>query len=392
MIARALLAGCCVLAAGAAQIGSVSIGAVAGRRAGDVRRAATGEIAGASGPIGMFQTGAGNDPTAVVVRSSHAYVVNYCGPDCYGPLDVVDVADPAHPTLVGDTPVSWGSDAIAVQGPYAYVTGYYADPNYLRIMAIADPARPSSAAAFTRPSKAPLGVAVRGRFAYMLDDAANRLDVIDISNPAASSFSVTENTSHNSLPLTARLRTAAGPSHIALQGTRAYVVNSVADDVQVISIANPARPRLLGTSAPLGPRGRRGLSQSDIAVDGPYAYVANTVTGRLDVLRVAASHPTLVATAAAGIQPDGIALEGPYALLVNRGSDTLDVFDIATPRLPALTATLPTGVAPSSVALSGGDAYVTDFSAHALQILEVRALGSLEPSTPPAARLSPAGH
>ena len=326
-------------------------------------------VAIAAGPVATIPTGSGNHPTAVAVQGSHAYVVNYCGTYCYGPLDVIDIDDPAAPALVGSTPDSWGADAIALQGTDAYTSGYYANPNYMRIVDVANPAAPTSLAAFTTEGAAPQGLAVRGRFVYMVDNRADRLDVIDVSDPDASWFSITENTSGDSLPLVARIRTAAGPSRIALQGSYAYVVNTVADDVQIVSVADPARPVVVGTSPRLGPRGRRGLAGSDIAVSGDWAYVANDDTGRLDVLDVSdPAHPTAAASVAAGGGPDGIALSGQDAYVVSRASNALEEYDIATPARPSLVASQPTGAEPDGVAVAGAYAYVASYGADRLQV------------------------
>jgi hypothetical protein len=375
LIRRAVPLACALSVLAAAVLAGRGAGADATARP-DGPAALSSTAALPSGPVATYDTGSSNHPTAVAVQGGYAYVVNSCGVTCYGPLDVLDVANPATPTLTGSTPVSWGAGAIAVQGAYAYVTGFFANPNYMRVMHVSQPSAPSSAAAFTVAGNHPLGIAVRGRFAYMLDYGANRLDVIDVSNPGASSFSTTLNSSYHSLPLIARIRTAAAPSHIAVQGPFAYVVNSVADDLQVISIADPARPAVIGTSASLGPRGTRGQSDCDIAVEGAYAFVANDDTDRLQVVDVAhPARPVVVATAPVGVHPDALSVQGRYAYVVNRGSDTLEVFDIASPRAPTLVGSVPTGAEPHSVAVSGGYAYVTNYAGHTVQVFDLSALG-----------------
>ena len=92
-------------------------------------------------PVGTFSRPGDGSATAVAVAGHHAYVTHACGDGCYGPLDVIDVADPARPTLVGATPLSWGTSGIAVAGSYAYTTGYSANPNYLRMIDISRPDR-----------------------------------------------------------------------------------------------------------------------------------------------------------------------------------------------------------------------------------------------------------
>lgn len=212
LIRRAVVLACALSLLAAAAIAGSGAGADASARSDAPAGRSSSTIGLPGGPVATYGTGAANHPNAVAVQGDYAYVVNSCGVTCYGPLDVLDVADPAAPTLAGSTPVSWGAGAIAVQGHYAYTTGFYANPNYMRVMNLSQPGAPSSAAAFTAAGTHPLGIAVRGRFAYMVDYGANRLDVIDVSNPAASPFSTTLNSSPRSLPLVARIRTAAAPS------------------------------------------------------------------------------------------------------------------------------------------------------------------------------------
>ncbi|HST54805.1 MAG TPA: hypothetical protein VLJ42_02785 [Solirubrobacteraceae bacterium] len=325
--------------------------------------------------VGTYNTGAGNGPTAVAVQGDFAYVVNACGVTCYSPLDVLDVSNHASPSLVGSTEVSWGASGIAAQGTYLYTTGYSANPNYMRIVDVSQPSTPTSAAAFTIAGSHPRAIAVQGTYAYMLDYGSSSLEVIDVSNPRASSFSTDLNSSPNSLPLAGSVRTAAGPSAIAMHGGHAYVVNAIADNLQVLDISDPAHPVVAGTSASLGPGGSSGSSFSGIAVQGSRVYVADYDTNSMQVLDVShPASPAVIATVSAGKNPDAIFVQGHYAYVLNKGEDTMQVFDVAAPASPKSLGVIPTGAEPDSVVVSGRYAYVANYASSSLQIFDLGAL------------------
>jgi len=321
--------------------------------------------------IGTFSRPADGHPTAVAVAGSYAYLTYSCGVYCYSPLDVIDISNPAAPTLVGATTVSWGTAGIAVQGSYAYTTGYYANPNYLRMVDISNPATPFSAAVFTLAGAHPQAVAVQGPYAYMLDYGTNRLEVIDVSNPAASAFSGDQNTSPSSLPLLGSTTTDAGPSSIALQGHYGYVVNAVGGTVEVIDLADPAHPSVVGRAS-LGAAGASGTSYSGIAVQGSFAYVADHNANALQVIDVSnPTSPSVVASVPAGQGPTAVAVQDHRAFVTNKASNTLQVFDVSSPSAPTSLGTVPTEAGPGAMAVSGNNVLVANYAAGSLQIFDM---------------------
>lgn len=330
--------------------------------------------------IGTFSRPADGHATAVAVGGNYAYLTYFCGVYCYSPLDVIDISNPAAPTLVGNTQVSWGTAGIAVQGSYAYTTGYYSNPNYLRVVDVSDPTNPFSAAAFTLAGSHPQSVAVQGSDAYMLDYGTNQLEVIDVSNPALSAFSQDQNTSPSSLPLVGRTTTDAGPSSIALQSHYAYVVTAVGGTVEVIDVADPANPSVVGRVS-LGATGASGRSYSGIAVQGSFAYVADHNANALKVIDISnPASPTAVASVPTGQGPIAVAVQGQRAFVTNKASNTLQVFDVGSPTAPASLGTVPTEAGPDALAVSGSDVLVANYAAGSLQIFDM----SGNPGPPPA--------
>jgi YVTN family beta-propeller protein len=282
--------------------------------------------------------------------------------------------------LVGTTEVSWGTAGIAVQGRYAYTTGYHANPNFLRVVDVSNPASPFSAAAFTLAGAHPQAVAVQGPYAYMLDYGTSRLEVIDVSDPTTGAFSPDFNTSPSSLPLVGGTDTGAGPSSLVVRDRYAYVVSAVSGTVEVIDLADPAHPTVAGRVG-LGAAGASGTSYSGIAVQGSYAYVADSNADALRVIDVTSpTSPSVVASVPAGQGPSAIAVRDHYAFVTNKASNTLQVYDIGSPTAPVSLGTVPTGAAPSAVAVSGHDVLVANYASSSLQIFDMS--GVRPPITP----------
>lgn len=323
--------------------------------------------------IGAFSRPADGHATAVAVAGNYAYLTYSCGMYCYSPLDVIDISNPAAPTLVGATTVSWGTAGIAVDATYAYTTGYYANPNYLRMVDVSDPADPFSAAAFTLAGTHPQAVAVQGPYAYMLDYGTNQLEVIDVS----------ENTSPSSLPLLGSTTTDAGPSSIALQGHYAYVANAVDGTVQVVDLADPTHPSVVGRAS-LGAAGVSGTSYSGIAVQGSFAYVADNNANALQVIDVSnPTSPSVVASLPAGQGPTAVAVQDHRAFVTNKAANTLQVFDIGSPSAPTSLGTVPTEAGPDALAVSGNYVLVANYAGGSLQIFDMSSGPGL-PIGPPA--------
>jgi hypothetical protein len=337
-----------------------------------------------TGATGTFSRPADGHATAVAVAGNYAYLTYACGTTCYSPLDVIDISNRAAPTLVGATTVSWGTAGIAVQGSYAYTTGYYANPNYLRVVDVSDPADPVWTAAFTLTGVHPQAVAVQGLYAYMLDYGANQLEVIDVSNPAASGFY------GDSLPLVGSTTTDAGPSSIALQDHYAYVVNAVDGTVEVIDLADPTHPSVVGHLS-LGATGVSGTSYSGIAVQGSFAYVADHNANALRVIDVSnPASPSVVASAPAGQGPTAVAVQDHHAFVTNKASNTLQVFDIGSPTAPTSLGTVPTEGGPGALAVSGSDVLVANYAVGSLQIFDMSSIHAPEPPAPPVPPTPPA--
>jgi hypothetical protein len=161
----------------------------------------------------------GAGPHAVAVSGDYAYLVSGRG------FDVFEVSEAADPRHVGAY-VGFVS-RIAVSGNYAYAA---AGLSGLHVIDIANPAVPTLVAS-AKTTNAANSIALSGGHAYMA--VGNGLEVIDISDPLN--------------PVRIGGINAGGPrTAIAIAGSRAFLAGS-SPSLQVIDVADAANPAVVGT-------------------------------------------------------------------------------------------------------------------------------------------------
>jgi hypothetical protein len=169
--------------------------------------------------------------TAIAAKGNYAYVGTSTNG---GILAVVDVTNPAAPSIVGsyvsDPPIDDKYMRFALHGNYLYIadqpSGGGTDGG-LRVVDVSNPTSPAGVALFGDCST-PSDIALdpTGRLALVACMDGTRL--VDVSNPAAPAL----------------LGTYAGEAYaVALRGNRAYV--GLATGVDEIDIANRAAPTLV---------------------------------------------------------------------------------------------------------------------------------------------------
>jgi hypothetical protein len=300
-------------------------------------------------------------------------------------FDVIDVADPRAPVVVGhlDVIVSYTS-GVTVSGSYAYVCGY---PGGFQVIDIADPKDPQFVGIVATPGAA-CQVAVSGSYAYVADYGSG-LQVIDVSDPhhpfiahalqmrgfardvsvsegyayvAAAALDqapfsgllvvdVTDPTNSHTIGSIATPDWAEG---VAISGTTAYVAGHYAG-LLAVDIADPAHPRIEGEV-------RTGCAW-DVAVSGTVACVGNTVgydagNWALQLIDITGSQDApIVGSVHLPDQAYGLAVSGTYAYIADRvsGLQVVDFSDAGNPQIVA-SADLFWSI---RVAVSGPYAYVT---------------------------------
>ncbi|MEK7648989.1 MAG: hypothetical protein AAB400_03690 [Patescibacteria group bacterium] len=354
-------------------------------------------------------------PTGATNNYAAIFTGGNVGIGTTAPITQLHVAGnvPSAAHLTSSVQTGAGFSHIHVQGRYLYATGLDANKFYIydtSKLGISSPVLNliNTGGTGTTTAAGPQRVKVSGRYAYILNQTANKLSVYDISNPSSptlmgnsangtgtittSGAAVTgSGTSFNTglaigntITVSGQTRTIAsisgatsltvdtvfspdigagtaftyiapittqsGPNAIAVQGRYAYVVSTTAARLEIFDISNPASPTVVNT-------GGLALSSgpNSIAIQGRYVYIANSSTTTFSIVDVSnptspsiISNPTVVANAI------GITVQGRYAYVVSgppasTANGTLQIFDISNPAsVPAVIGTVATGNNPTS--------------------------------------------
>jgi hypothetical protein len=222
----------------------------------------------------------------VWVSGNYAYTISFidgCGvcSSYAGILSIVDVSNPASPTIVGSAntgAVGVHVSDIKVVGNYAYVSGQSTDQNpplsQVLVFDVSNSASPYLLNS-SRAGHSPQGLDVEGNFWYQtiydndLKYGVPSLDIYNISNP--STFYQVG---------TAVLSGACHAQDVTVEGTTAYVACYTNSSVAVVDVSNPASPIVDGyialpaTSYPIFMKS-----------EGRYVYsISNTPGGMLSVI------------------------------------------------------------------------------------------------------------
>jgi len=287
----------------------------------------------------------GLHPRWGAISGNYFYVLNHGG----NGMKVIDVSDPANPSLSGSLAFGGAPTFITVSGNFAYVVDM-GDCD-LKVIDVSDPGSPSLSGSLAIGCY-PVSVSVSGNYAYVVDYGDDDLKVIDVSDPENPSLS-------GNLPI------GLHPVSIAVSGNYAYVADYEEGDLKVIDVSDPENPSLSGSIA-------IGSSTGSVKVSGNYAYLLDLGAADLVVIDVSdPANPNLSGSLAIGSSPYCVAVLGNYACVVNPGDDDLKVVDVSNPASPSLSASLPIGLSPFYVAVSGNYAYVVDNGSNDLKVIQL---------------------
>jgi Tfp pilus assembly protein PilV len=270
---------------------------------------------------GSYDASGNTDGRRIATSGNYAYMIRSSGaPDFF----VINITNPAAPTLAGSTSVGNAATNIFVAGSFAYVTGT-SNTQELRIVNISNPAAPTVVGTYNAPGNADMNdVFVIGSTAYAV--RSNSTDpefvVLNVTNPAAVSLTGSLNLNGNSL-------------EVGVSGT--YAAISSGDDnqeLQLVNITTPATPSLSGTYNATGTTDGVAVAFFDTTVvlsqSGGSVYLISTSTP---------STPTLVSTYAAGGTVNDISLgfSNTYAFLATaNAASEFQVLNITNPASPTL--------------------------------------------------------
>ncbi len=228
------------------------------------------------------------------------YVLDY-----YRGLQIITIAVPATPTLVGSyNRVAMGSGLATSGNTCAIVDGL----GKLYVLSLAAPAAPVLLSS-TNLNMAATAVAVSGTKIYVTGGQAG-VDIVDITAPAAP----------NRL---ARLDTPGTASDVLLSGSNLFVADGFGG-LQVVNVAAPAAPTLAGAYNPTA----RG---NGMAVDGSVLFVASGASGLRAYSITNAARPTLLGTCADCNSARDVVVNGSGTAFVADGAYGVRVLNVTDP-------------------------------------------------------------
>ena len=280
---------------------------------------------------------------AVAVQGNYAYVGE--GPR----LTILDISNPASPTVVGKTdPLPDIVEGVAVARDYAYVAD---GSSGLRVVDVSTPSNPTEVGFYDTPGYAH-GVTVAGGYAYVADwdEGLRVMDVSDPANPAEVGF----------------YDTPGWAEGVVVAGDYAYIAEDVGDGdgmLRVVDVSMPSNPTEVGFYDTPG-------SAYGVAIAGGYAYVADGSSGLRVVDVSTPSNPTEVGSYDTPSRAEGVAVAEGYAYIANGGAG-LRVVDVSTPSNPTEVGFYDTPGHAHGVAVSGSYAYIADGYGGGLRVIDV---------------------
>ncbi|KKQ26891.1 MAG: hypothetical protein US42_C0019G0001, partial [Candidatus Magasanikbacteria bacterium GW2011_GWC2_37_14] len=288
----------------------------------------------------ILKGGIGSDTVYdVYVSGKYAYTGGSSG------LQIIDISNPASPSLVGSYTTASSALKVYVSGKYAYVAEGDAG---LQIMDISNPASPSLVGTYDAPPSDSInGVYVSGKYAYVSINSYG-LQIIDISNP--------------SLPNLVGSKYLGGTSYVYVSGKYAYIGSN---DLFIVDISDVTNPTLEGTYSDF-------IESRGAYVSGKYAYIACTNEGLYIVDISSSTAPGYVGSYDTDGFANDVYVSGKYAYVADYFWG-LKMIEISDPTNPILVGTGTVSNAILNVFISGKYAY-TGNDVSGLQIIDINGL------------------
>jgi len=273
----------------------------------------------------------------VGILGNYAYVA-----DSESGLQIIDIAVPSNPVLVGKYNAGSYVYDVTISGKYAYI----ASGNGLHIIDIGTMPTPSLIKEY-KPSTfwSIKNIVIHKNFAYVSSGLGGNLYIIDISNPNEP-IAVGEYDSYGSI------------QGIAIAGNYAYLANSY-NGLQIIDISDPSSPVWVGEYD-------NSSSAKGLLVVGQYAYVVYSSRG-LQILDISNPSKPILIGGYNGTSAYDIRISGIYAYIANYNG--LLVIDISDPTNPSKVGACDTPGSAKALAISGDFAYIADGTS-GLQVIE----------------------
>ena len=230
-----------------------------------------------------------------------------------GLLNIIDVQDKGNPVLVSTLVIGGTPRGVRVLGRTAFVTGNGA-ANGLISVDVSDPANPVLLQAFNTTNGVRTEFDAVGSLVYVVAAAsANNFQIIDVSNPSSMATLVS-------------LDIGGTVWAVKVQGRYAYVVQDTGNRLDIFDVSDPAST----SNVPVGTvQLAPGASGRALDVVGNFAYVADAALNVVYVLDVSdPTTPVHIASALAiGQNPVSISTVGRYGYITDNTDDNLQVVD-----------------------------------------------------------------
>ena len=272
---------------------------------------------------GSLNLSGGQDGLKIAYQGNYVYIVRNGGTPNFA---IVNISNPASPSLSGSLTLSGTPTNIAVSGNYAYITSTN-NAQELQIINISDPSSPNQIGNYNASGNSDgLGIYIVGTTAYLTraTGSGNEFFTINISNPAIPT-------------LLGSLLTSQGFNEVVVMGNYAYAAgNGNQPEVRVISVTNPASLSIVGSLNLSGSQ-----NALTIAGSGSTIYV-----GRANDLlyTIGVSTPTAPVTLGTfdaqnmvnDVTVGTVGIRLCAFLATSSGAEELQVVDVTTPAAPSL--------------------------------------------------------
>ncbi len=279
--------------------------------------------------LGTYNTPGASDGLDIFVVGTTAYLVtanNATGAEFY----VLDVTNPAAPSLLGSLNLGATANAVFVSGNYAYVASA-SNSQELQIVNITNPASPSLVGSYNAPGNVDANdVFISGSNAYLVREnyfLGAEFYIVNVAVPAAPS-------------LLGSLNLGADANNVNVSGNYAYVASaSNSQELQIINVSVPALPSLAGSYNAPGTADALSLDIVGTTVYlGRAASAADADFFLIDVTNPAL--PSLIGSYEAGANTtiNGVKVSSAdnlAFLATGEVAEEFKVVDISTPASPA---------------------------------------------------------
>ena len=292
------------------------------------------DISNPLSPRQISQTVTDGQNKAVSVQGKYAYVTVQSIGGSTGELQIFDISSSSAPVSVGKI-TSWSGfpmTSMYVRGSYIY--GQYSY-NKGAIIDISNPFGTGNIVSSRVVGYFPgslnstvSAIDVSGKYLYMVG-ASGILEIYDVSNVSSAQAGPFGVVLIGSVTAT----TGGNMGMVKIMGRYAYVVNNDANQLQVFDVSNPAIPTQVNSTnlatVDNAVATFKLAAASDISIQGRYAYITSQVSNKLQVFDISSStNPVSVGSVATGVDPLALAIKGRYAYVLNNTDSSMQVFDL----------------------------------------------------------------